>query len=229
MSPELYKELDDFSLNYNLSNKEDYSCKKVERIVTKDSEWHEMHTVIVAGYKHNQTRLGFDGEKDGVMCEAKSSSRTIKRDALNKFLEGRLQNKKDLIKTCLDGSGVFSKFTHRAFKKYRDANTMMLVSGYINGVLMYVVEFPFNHPTFANMVRASLDKSLPGGDVRGLSKTISFSYTSYKDCPNINVCYLTREYNKRILKAVCTEPFYQFLIDNSVKKDTALPQESIQE
>lgn len=211
MDPLLYQELDDFSLNSDLTNTEDYSCKKIERIVMKDSEWPEMHTVITAGYIHDNRRFGFDGFKDSRPCEAKSSSRTIKKDLLSKYLDGKIQNKKDLIKGAFDGSGTFSKFTHRAFKKHVDSDVIMLISGYANGVLLYVIEFPFNYPGFANMVHNSLVKSLPGGDQGGLSKTISFSYIAYKDCPDVKVKFLTREYNKRILRAVCTEPFYAFL------------------
>ena len=177
----------------------------------KDSEWAEMHTVITSGYAHDNRRFGFDGFKDSHPCEAKSSSRTIKKDVLSKYLNGKIQNKKDLIKGAFDGSGIFSKFTHKAFNKHVDSNVIMLISGYVNGVLLYIIEFPFNYTSFANMVHNSLIKSLPSGDQGGLSKTISFSYISYKDCPDIKVKFLTREYNKKILKAVCTEPFYAFL------------------
>jgi hypothetical protein len=200
----LFGYLNNFSLHTSLIDlpTTDINKKKTERIAIKDSEWPEIHTTTVAGYIHNPAQHGYDGHDDirGKVCEVKSSSKVISYDLIEQFQL-----------SPIDGRGVFSQFTHEAYQRHLEDEVMMLISAYINGVLMFIIEFPFKHSTFASHIKARLESELPGGDKPGRSKTVSFAYTSYKDCREARLIYLTPEINHKILKGACTKNFYSYL------------------
>ena len=145
----------------------------------------------------------------------KSSSKIINKDILRKFTLGHISQRNQLIGNPIDGRGVFSLFTHNAYQRYMDEDVRMLISAYINGVLMFVIEFPFKHCTFEGHIRKMLTQALPGGDKPGRAKTISFGYNQYKDCGNAKLLYLTHEANHAVLKGACSKHFYSYLMSLS--------------
>jgi hypothetical protein len=217
MDLELYQYLNNYSLHSVLATPEpDQTCinlKKSERLASKDVDWAEIHTSTVAGYIHNPQRFGFDGydEVRGFFCEVKSSSKIINKDLLQKYVNGEINHRNEFIDNPIDGRGVFSLFTHEAYQRYSAQEVRMLVSAYINGVLMFIIEFPFSHPTFKSHIKRMLEKQLPNGDKPGRSRTISFGYNQYKDCDNAKLIYVTNDENKKILKGSCTKHFYAYL------------------
>lgn len=215
MEFELFGHLNNYSLHSSLIDPPttDINKKKTERIAIKDSDWAEIHTTTVAGYIHDPAQHGFDGH-DGVhdrFCEVKSSSKLISHDLIGQFQANLLTRRNKFIENPIDGRGVFSLFTHEAYQRYIDNEVMMLISAYVNGVLMFIIEFPFKHPTFMSHIKARLQAELPNGDKTGRSKTVSFAYTSYKNCKEARLCYLTQEINHKILKGACTKNFYSYL------------------
>lgn len=221
MDLELYQYLNNYSLHTRLAKPEDefedINRKKSERLATKDSEWPEIHTITMAGYIHNPAKFGFDGYDDvgEIYCEVKSSSKVINKDLIHKFDSGLISKRNEFIVNPIDGRGVFSLFTHESYQNYIKHEVKMLVSAYINGVLMFIIEFPFKHERFKNHIKRMLEKSLPNGDRPGRSKTISFGYSQYKDCRDARLVYLTGECNHKILKGACSKNFYNYLINLS--------------
>jgi hypothetical protein len=216
MDFEIYAYLNNYSLHTRLAAPESdcINMKKSERLATKDTDWPEIHTITTAGYVHNPAKFGFDGYDDvtGVFCEVKSSSKIINKELIKKFIAGKIAQRNEFIDNPIDGRGVFSLFTHEAFDNHLKNDVIMLVSAYINGVLMFIIEFPFKYKTFQDHVKRMLERTLPNGDKPGRSKTISFAYTQYKDCREVRLVYLTGEENMKILKGSCTKHFYSFLM-----------------
>jgi hypothetical protein len=217
MDLELYQYLNNYSLHAVLTTPEnsqqDINQKKSERLASKDVDWPEIHTCTMAGFIHIPDRFGFDGYDDvrHKHCEVKSSSKIINKELLRKFANGQLNHRNQFIDNPIDGRGVFSLFTHEAYSKYMNGDVHMLISAYINGVLMFIVEFPFNHPRFHGHVKAMLERSLPDGDKPGRAKTISFGYNQYKDCTDAKLLYIANETNRKILKGSCSKHFYTYL------------------
>jgi len=106
----------------------------------------EMVTCSTAGYTHNIKKLGYDG------------------GSTEKPIEVKPQNIKSTGKIKLNASGNFTDFTWRKFKKCGEDNVTMLMSGFIDGKLMFIIEFPFNDPIFKNHLQSKLQKFLPKGD-----------------------------------------------------------------
>jgi hypothetical protein len=217
MDLELYQYLNNYSLHSILTTPEtaqsDINQKKSERLASKDVDWPEIHTVTMAGFIHNPQRFGFDGFDDvrKMYCEVKSSSKIINKELLRKFSAGLLNQRNEFIDSPFDGRGVFSLFTHEAYVRYMTEDVNMLISAYINGVLMFIIEFPFRHSTFEGHVKRMLERSLPNGDKPGRAKTISFGYNQYKDCNDAKLIFLTHEANLKILKGSCSKHFYAYL------------------
>lgn len=217
MDLELYQYLNNFSLHTSLITPENHQLsinqKKSERLATKDVDWPEIHTVTTAGFIHIADRHGFDGFDDirGMHCEVKSSSKIINKELLRRFAAGQIVLRNELIGNPIDGRGVFSLFTHEAYMRYVESDVRMLISAYINGVLMFIIEFPFRHPTFRGHVKRMLERSLPNGDKPGRAKTISFGYNQYKDCDDARLLYITKDENLRVLKGSSTKHFYSYL------------------
>ena len=217
MDFELYTYLHNYSLHSTLSTAEqtqsDINQKKSERLASKDVDWPEIHTATMAGFIHSPQRFGFDGydEVRGLYCEVKSSSKIINKDILRKFTMGHISQRNQLIGNPIDGRGVFSLFTHNAYERYMTEDVRMLISAYINGVLMFVIEFPFKHHTFEQHIHRMLKQALPDGDKPGRAKTISFGYNQYKDCADAKLLYLTHEGNHKVLKGACSKHFFSYL------------------
>jgi len=222
MELEIFSYLNNFSLHTILSDPDlvDIDKKKTERIAIKDFEWPEIHTVITSGYIHEPARFGFDGRDEvrDKYCEVKSSSKIINKELIHKVCTGQIIKKNELIDNPIDGRGIFSLFTYKAYQRYLDVEVKMLISAYINGVLMFIIEFPFDHPTFKNHIKRMLENSFPNGDLPGRSKTIGFAFNQYKDCKEAKLVYITPEANHRILKCASTKNFYLYLMQLKQKK-----------
>jgi hypothetical protein len=216
MQLELFQNLNNYSLHTILSKPEsEILCinhSKTERLATKDTEWPEIHTVTMAGYIHITEQFGFDGFDDinKVYCEVKSSSKIINKDLIQRFVAGEIKHRNELILSPIDGRGIFSLFTQEALQRHLDNEAHMLISAYINGVLMFIIEFPFDHPTFYKHIKRMLG-TLGTDNKKQRAKTISFGYNQYKDCNEAKLVYLTRKENLAILKGTCSKNFYNYL------------------
>lgn len=140
------------------------------------SSLREIITIIKAGYEPQTARvkLGYNGKTpSGVPCEVKPVN--IRSEAGRK----------------LNGGGNFSDLTHERLARYQEDRTMMLVSGFIDGHLMYILELPFSYPSFVGRLRQQLlnyftEESRKAGQYL---RSAQFSFRHYKDCSVLKIVY----------------------------------------
>jgi len=136
----------------------------------------ELITMLKAGYEPqpSRTKLGYNGKtSQGKPCEIKPVN--IRSDSGNK----------------LNGGGNFSDFTYERLDKYEKDNLLMLVSGFVDARLVYILEFPFSCPAFVQRLQEQLARHFERG--KRLSgqflRSAQFSFRHYKDCPQLKVIY----------------------------------------
>ena len=103
----------------------------------------------------------------------------------------------------LNGGGNFTDYNYERHKKYLKTNLNLVVSGFINGDLIYVIEFPFK--SLQKHLKSKLDKTFKGKRPKGLFlRSASFSFLHYKNSKSITVHYVSYDkiklYNQFIAK-----------------------------
>ena len=68
-------------------------------------------------------------------------------------------NKKS--KNKLNAGGNFTDYTWERFDRDLNANLNMLISGFVDGKLIYILEFPFSNQSFINKLQLQLNKKFP--------------------------------------------------------------------
>lgn len=167
------------------------------------SSLREFVTVSIAGYQHNPSKLGYNGFKQNsaiggkpISCEAKPK---------NIQTEGYDQKRS---KSKLNGEGGFNDYTIERLKKDAKENLNLLSSGFIDGELQYILEFPFS------VVYKRLKKQLPEKRTVGTyTRMASFNFSHYADYPNIKVIYLNKQVIEKNRKYF-NKNFYRFLIEH---------------
>lgn len=148
-------------------------------------------TLAKAGYKPSTKKLGYNGESsDGVPCDAKPLN--IRSDSGNK----------------LNGGGNFSDFTYERLERYLADKVMILVSGFVDGQLVYILQFPFH--CLEKEIRRQLDnffkrRRRPGEYLR----SASFSFKHYKNSPELQVVYKAPDLNR--FKSFLTKDLFELL------------------
>lgn len=136
----------------------------------------ELITMMIAGYEFKVIgkKLGYNGKTSrGEPCEVKP--RNIRSDSGNR----------------LNGGGSFNDLTYERFDKYRKDKAVVLASGFVDGRLLYILQFPFSYSEFSQRIQEQLErhfargKRAPGQYQRGAQ----FSFKHYKDCPQLKVIY----------------------------------------
>jgi len=136
----------------------------------------EQCTLATCGYTPLEGKLGYDGYKgaspnDGV-CEVKPMN-----------IRGESQRK-------LNGGGNFTDFTYQRLEKYIEDRLTMLVSGFVDGHLVYILEFPFSD--LERALRRQLDRFFRGESRPGLYlRSASFSFVHYLESYNLKRIYTT--------------------------------------
>ena len=89
----------------------------------------------------------------------------------------------------------------------------MLVSGFVDGKLIYIVEFPFGCHQFVNKLEAQLDKRFPHGDrTSEYLRGASFSYVNFIGCKKLKINYLLNKKEIEKYKKYISGKFYNFLL-----------------
>jgi len=163
----------------------------------------ELITMLKAGYEPQPsgTKLGYNGKTHhGEPCEIKPVN--IRSGSGNK----------------LNGGGNFSDFTYERLDKYQGDNVMMLVSGFVDARLIYILEFPFTYPEFVQRLQEQLARHFERG--KRLSgqflRSAQFSFKHYKDCPQLKVIYKEPHIND--LKAFLTGELFNYLKEETWNK-----------
>ena len=163
------------------------------------SSFRENMTCNIAGYENLPGKLGYDAKKNNTPVEIKP------------------KNYYDLKpKSKLNGGGNFTDFRWERDKKYSDDNVLMCVSGFCNGILLYIVEFAYD-TQFRNKIQSSLERALPNGDVKGkYCRSAAFSYLNWADS-NPTVIWCSPNFDN--FRNCMSDRFYKFF------KSTLLNQE----
>lgn len=163
------------------------------------SSLREFVTVSIAGYKHNSNKLGYNGYKQNtsiggkpINCEAKPKN--IQTDGY--------EDKK--TKSKLNGEGGFNDYTVKRLEKDAKENLNLLCSGFVDGELQYILEFPFS--AIYDRLKTALIK-LVGPYLR----SATFNLAHYQDCNNLKIIYCNKESVKKN-KKYFTKNLYNFLI-----------------
>lgn len=166
----------------------------------------EFLTVKLAGYEHETDKLGYNGYKTiaygkSIKCEAKPKN--IKSEGGKK----------------LNGGGNFTDYTFERLERDIRENINMLISGFVDGKLIYVIEFPFRCETFVKKLREQLKKRFPSGDITGqYLRSASFSYKDYINCNNLKIIYLLPKKELEKFKGYIVRDFYKFLVEKADDK-----------
>jgi hypothetical protein len=177
----------------------------------------EFITVNIAGYKHSSEKIGYNGYKHSsvvagtpLMCEAKPKNFDTESYAQFKTKDRKSSPAK------LNGQGNFTDYTWARFEKDKAANLNMLVSGFVDGRLLYIFEFPFNSQDFTAHLEEQLQKRFPNGDKTSeYLRGVSFSYNNFVNCAELNVCYILEKDKLEEYKNYIIGGFYKWMLSKT--------------
>lgn len=139
----------------------------------------ELITVILAGYTHSEAKIGYNGFKTlggGVKIGCEVKPKNIRRQD---FIDYREKRKKS-SPSKLNGYGNFTDYTWARLEKNQKDAPNMLTSGFVDGHLLYILEFPFKTRSFMEQLKAKLQKQLPNGDIPNtFLRSADFHYKHY--------------------------------------------------
>lgn len=111
-------------------------------------------------------------------------------------------------KKLLDCWGNYSDLTWRRHNKYINDNVVVHVSGFVDGLLMYIIRF--NYTDLAPYFQEMLERDLPNGDQKNkYVRTAWFTFTNIKDLPSLQIEYLRR--NLSNFEQKFQKDFYNYL------------------
>lgn len=151
----------------------------------------ELFTLNKAGYDPTPGKLGYNGESvDGKPCDVKPIN--IRSDSGG----------------TLNGGGNFSDFTFERLERYLRDRVTMLVSGFVDGRLVYILEFPFS--CLEEEIRRQLERFFKTARQAGqYLRSASFSFKHYKTSPDLRVVYRVR--NLANFQQFLTKDLFLFL------------------
>ena len=102
-------------------------------------------------------------------------------------------------------------------KQEKDLN--ILVSGFVDGKLIYIIEFPFNSPDFVKNLESKIQKwedKLKGSkSVKGqFLRSADFDYRDYVKSSNLKIVYLLSKSELEKYQPYISNGFYEFLWRN---------------
>jgi len=166
----------------------------------------EYITVSLAGYTPTNTKIGYNGFKQSTQIGGKVIACEAKPQNLNSDDNSKRKNPRRL-----NGGGNFTDYTHKRLAKDRKENPNMLISGFVDGELIYVLEFPFNCPSFVKRLKIQLKRRFPNGDKSGeFLRSANCTFEHYKNCKELKVVYLENEKLEKNKKQL-TQKYYNFL------------------
>jgi len=178
----------------------------------------EFITVTLAGYTHKEGKIGYNGFKQDsfipgrtIKCEAKPKN--VDTEEFEKYKRG--ERKTSPAK--LNGGGNFTDYTPARLQKDKQEKDLnMLVSGFVDGKLIYIIEFPFNSPDFVKNLEIKIQKwqrKLKGSkSTKGqFLRSADFDYKDYMESPKLEIKYLLPKEELAKSKDYISKGFYEFL------------------
>jgi len=178
----------------------------------------EFITVTLAGYTHKEGKIGYNGFKQDtfvpgrtIKCEAKPKN--VDTEEFEKYERGERKTRP----AKLNGGGNFTDYTPaRLQKDQQEKDLNMLVSGFVDGKLIYIIEFPFSSPDFVKNLKRKIQKwqsKLTGSrSIKGqFLRSADFDYKDYIESPHLKIVYLLNRPELPKYKPYISNGFYQFL------------------
>ncbi len=178
----------------------------------------EFLTVTLAGYEHKEGKIGYNGFKQDTFvpgrttkCEAKPKN--FDTEEFEKYKRG--ERKTSPAK--LNGGGNFTDYTPARLQKDRQEKDLkMLVSGFVDGKLIYIIEFPFSSPGFVKNLEIKIQKwqrKLKGSkSIKGqFLRSADFNYKDFIKSPNLKIVYLLNKNELAKYEPYISKDFYKFL------------------
>jgi len=160
-------------------------------------------TVYMMGYTPWEPKHGYDGYL-GVSYETSDSYLEVKP---KKSYFNKTTNK---IMNQLNGSGTFADYTMERYNKdiALGDKLRMVIVGFVEGEVAYIITFPFNHSTFVKKITYDVKRKTK----KGVRPNADFGYTTYKDCKNVKIVYLaSKERIDKKLHKYMSGPFLKFI------------------
>lgn len=176
----------------------------------------EYLTVTIAGYEHSEKKIGFNGFKQSsivggkpIACEAKPKN--FNTEDLRAYHE-RKRGKPAL----LNGNGNFTDYTYNRFTKDRKENPHILVSGFVDGKLIYVLEFPFRTRNFVKRLETQLRKRFPRKKrlAGAFLRSATFTYRDFIST-DTRIVFLRPKIELDTHKTHISKRFFQFLYEKA--------------
>lgn len=182
----------------------------------------EFITVTLAGYEHKESKIGYNGFKQDTFvtgktlkCEAKPKN--FDTEEFEKYKRG----KRKTSPAKLNGGGNFTDYTPARLEKDKDEKDLnMLISGFVDGKLIYIIEFPFTFSDFVKnlemkiwkwQVKLKGSKSTKGQFLR----SADFDYKDFIKCSNLKIAYLLNKDELTKYEQYIAKDFYGFLLKKS--------------
>lgn len=178
----------------------------------------EFITVSLAGYTHKKGKIGYNGFKQDIFipgktikCEAKPKN--LDTSEFEKYERGERKTKP----SKLNGGGNFTDYTSTRLgrdKKEKDLN--VLVSGFIDGRLIYIIEFPFNSPDFIknleDKIKTWKGKMKGSKTTKGqFLRSADFNYKNFINSSDLKIIYLLPKNELKKYMSYISSGFYEFL------------------
>ncbi|MBT9150187.1 MAG: hypothetical protein DDT40_00354 [candidate division WS2 bacterium] len=178
----------------------------------------EFITVTLAGYTHKEGKIGYNGFKQDTFV----SGRTIKCEAKPKNVnteefERYKRGERKTSPAKLNGGGNFTDYTPARLQKDKQEKDLnILVSGFVDGKLIYIIEFPFNSSDFVKNLEIKIQKwqeKLKGSkSTKGqFLRSADFDYKDFVKSSNFKIVYLLNKDGLSKYKSYIAKNFYEFL------------------
>lgn len=178
----------------------------------------EFIAVTLAGYTHKEGKIGYNGFKQDafvpgktIKCEAKPKN--FDTEELEKYKRG--ERKTSPAK--LNGGGNFTDYTPARLQKDKQEKDLnMLVSGFVDGKLVYIIEFPFVYSDFVKNLEIKIQKwqrKLKGSkSIKGqFLRSADFNFKDFIKSPNLKIVYLLNKDELAKYDPYISKGFYEFL------------------
>ncbi|MEW6773471.1 MAG: hypothetical protein AB1304_05675 [Bacteroidota bacterium] len=220
--------------DYLLSKSKDLLISVLTDLLTiymndkNSSTLREFITVSVAGYNHLTEKIGYNGFRQDafgktINCEAKPKN--INTFEFEKYKNG----KRKTLPSKLNGGGNFTDYTPNRFEKDKENNPNILVSGFVDGKLIYILEFPFCNSSFLLNLEKKLERwknKLKGSQstTGQFLRSADFDFKDYiyatsgsdkEYSKDVKILYLLPKSELKKFENYIVKEFYNYLYENA--------------
>jgi len=161
----------------------------------------EYITTNICGYQHSEAKRGYDGYRQSTIPEK------------DEYCEVKPRNINSKEEKKLNAGGNFTDYHWEKFDKHKKDNPNMLISGFVDGKLIYIFEFPFATETFTEHLDKQLEKKFPNRirKENDFLRSASFDYRHFINSENCKLIYALEKAELEKYKNYLNAKFYGIL------------------